>query len=155
MKSIELIPEEIDIAKALATKRHEACQASGVKDKQKGDQDPIEIHFTGFCGELACAKFLNVYADYSTHIRKGGWDLIGKNGKKIDVKTSKNINGKLYIEISKKPDAVDFYIFCTKEDSLVNIVGYIASKDAICESNIGDVGHGLSYVIPQNRLIPI
>ena len=152
MPIITLEPTTIAFANLLAVMRNGVARNNKVTDKQMGKQNPIEIDEDGLLGEFAVAKYLNVFPDFSISPRSGGADLI-RNNKKIDVKATRYKSGNLVIHIDKKADEVDLYILAIiQENKSVDIVGWIESTEAIQEINIGDLGHGKGYVIPQSKL---
>ncbi len=150
---INMTPSESAIAQVLAVMRNTTARQNGVTDKQMGKQDPIEIDRDGILAEMAFGKAFNLYPDLSVYPRKGGADLIGKNGKKIDVKATRYKTGRLVIHIDKPVDEVDVYALAIVDGDNVDLVGYAKSHDAIKAENIKDLGHGKGYVIEQDALI--
>lgn len=142
---------ECRIALHLAKCRNSVCRSNNIVDKQMGDQDAIQIDYDGMLAELAVAKQFNVYPDLSISPRHGGADLTLR-GLKADVKASRYKKAHLCIHKDKDPKAVDMYILTIVDGQSVEIVGFIESKDAIRDENLGDLGHGEGYVIPQERL---
>lgn len=150
---INMTPSESAIAQVLAVMRNTTARQNGVADKQMGKQDPIEIDRDGILAEMAFGKAFNLYPDLSVYPRKGGADLIGRTGKKIDVKATRYKTGRLVIHIDKPVDEVDIYALAIVDGDNVNLVGYIQSKDAVKKENIKNLGHGEGYVIEQDSLI--
>lgn len=152
MIRVEMNPQEEAIAHLLAVMRNATCRSNGVKDQQYGDQNPIEIDTDGLLAEMAFGKAYNCYPDFSIFPRKGGVDLTAPSGKTVDVKATRVKNGRLLIALNKNPDEVDRYVLAIVEQGCVNLVGYMESRDAINPENIGNLGHGKGYVIPQSKL---
>ncbi len=152
---VEMNPAEASIAHTLAVMRNAANRGHGVKDQQMGDQDPIEIDRDGILAEMAFGKAFNLWPDLSITPRHGGADLVGKNGKRIDVKATRYKSGRLLIHAGKEQGDVDVYVLAIVEKNTVRLVGYIDSSEALEESNLGDVGHGKTYVIEQDRLVSL
>jgi hypothetical protein len=152
---IDMLPTEVSIAHTLAVMRNCAARGNGVKDKQMGKQDPIQIERDGLLAEMAFGKAFNLWPDLSIFPRKGGADLIGRNGKRIDVKASRYKTARLAIHKDKQLGDVDVYVLAIVDDSSVDIVGYIEAEEALRAENLGDLGHGVGYVIPQDRLKPL
>lgn len=149
---MEMTPVEANIAQTLAVMRHTVCRVNDVPDKQMGEQDPIQIDRDGVLAEMAFGKAFNLYPDFSIYPRKGGADLIGRNGKKIDVKATRYKTGRLLIHIEKEVTEVDIYVLAIVDGNTVDLVGYITAQDAMKEENIGDLGRGRGYVIERDQL---
>lgn len=150
---IHMTPSESAIAQMLAVMRNTTARQNGVKDKQMGKQNPIEIDRDGIISEMAFGKAFNLYPDLSVYPRKGGADLISRNKKKIDVKATRYRTGNLVIHIDKPVDEVDIYVLAIVDGDDVDLIGYIQSEVAISQENISNLGHGNGYVIDQSRLI--
>lgn len=150
---VHMTPSESAIAHMLAVMRNTTARQNGVKDKQMGDQDPIEIDRDGIIAEMAFGKAFNLYPDLSVYPRKGGADLFGRTKKKIDVKATRYKTGRLVIHIDKPVDEVDIYALAVVDGDDVDLIGYIESEKAIREQHIRNLGHGNGYVIDQDHLI--
>ena len=150
---VDMNPAEVAIAQTLAVMRNAANRGHGVKDQQMGDQDPIEIDRDGILAEMAFGKAFNLWPDLSITPRHGGADLVGKGGKRIDVKATRYKSGRLLIHAGKEQGDVDVYVLAIVEKNAVRLVGYIDSHAALIDENLGDVGHGNTYVIEQDKLV--
>lgn len=150
---VKMTPSECAIAQMLALMRNATARNNGVTDKQMGKQDPIEIDRDGMLAEMAFGKAFNLYPDLSVFPRKGGADLIGRTGKKIDVKATRYKNGRLAIHIDKSVDEVDIYVLAIVEGNDVDLVGYIDSASAIRQENVRSLGYGNGYIVEQDSLI--
>lgn len=149
---MNMSPPEAAIAQVLAVMRNTTARQNGVTDKQMGKQDPIEIDRDGILAEMAFGKAFNLYPDLTVYPRKGGADLIGRTGKKIDVKATRYKMGRLVIHIDKPVDEVDIYVLAIVSGDDVDLIGYIESSKAIRQENVRDLGHGDGYVIEQEQL---
>lgn len=149
---VNMSPPEAAIAQVLAVMRNTTARQNGVTDKQMGKQDPIEIDRDGILAEMAFGKAFNLYPDLTVYPRKGGADLIGRTGKKIDVKATRYKMGRLVIHIDKPVDEVDIYVLAIVSGDDVDLIGYIESDKAIRQENVGNLGHGEGYVIEQEQL---
>jgi len=150
--NVNMTPSESAIAQVLAVMRNTTARQNGVADKQMGKQDPIEIDRDGILAEMAFGKAFNLYPDLSVYPRKGGADLIGRTGKRIDVKATRYKTGRLLIHIDKPVDEVDIYVLAIIDGDNVDLVGYVESANAIKKTNIKNLGHGEGYVIEQDAL---
>ena len=149
---VHMSQTEAIIAQMLGMMRGMTHKSNGLVDKQMGMQDPLEIDRDGMLAEMAAAKHLNLWPDLSIRPNKSLSDLIGRKGDRIDVKSTRYKAGRLLIHRDKVVDDVDIYILAIVDVNNVDLVGYISSKDAIQEKNLADIGHGLTYVIPQTML---
>jgi hypothetical protein len=149
---VEMTETERRIAQFIAKCRDAACRSNNVTDKQQGNQDPSQIEYDGILSEMAVAKKLNLYPDFTTQVRKGGYDLLWGD-KRVDVKSTRYNNVILCISITKPVDACDLYISTriTTDDN-VEMIGCIESDKAIHADNVGDLGHGKCYVIDVGKL---
>ena len=101
----------------LAYQRKLINERNGIKDRSciKDPYDRRKAEITGTVAELACSKYFGCSFDSSTHSRKGGSDMILKDGRKIDIKCCQIGNEKqkyVVVSESKKLGYADLYIFC-------------------------------------------
>jgi hypothetical protein len=123
-----------------------------VADQQMGNQDTWAIDIDGMVGEFCVAKALNLFPDLTVGIRSGGSDLVSRNGKHIDVKTTRVSNGRLLATIKKSSEPCDLYVLVTVDDAGGNLIGW-ASKDALFnDQNKINLGHGVGYALDQAQL---
>lgn len=123
-----------------------------VTDQQMGKQDTWAIDIDGMIGEFCVAKYLNLCPDLTIGIRKGGADLITKEGKTIDVKTTRHKNGKLLATLKKIDSQCDRYIFVVVDDFGGNIIGWANKEKLFTDENKTDLGHGVGYAMTQEQL---
>lgn len=150
---IHMSPSETAIAQVLAVMRNTNARHNNVTDKQVSKQSPIEIDRDGVLSEMAFGKAFNLYPDLAVKSTRSGVDLVGKNGNRIDVKSTRYKAGRLIIHIDKPLDEVDIYALAIVDGDNVDLVGYIKATDAMKKENIKDLGYGDVYVIEQDALI--
>lgn len=150
---ISMTPSETAIAQVLAVMRNTNARHNNVADKQVSKQSPIEIDRDGVLSEMAFGKAFNLYPDLAVKSTRSGVDLVGKNGNRIDVKSTRYKAGRLIIHIDKPLDEVDIYALAIVDGDNVDLVGYIKATDAMKKENIKDLGYGDVYVIEQDALI--
>lgn len=150
---ISMSPSETAIAQVLAVMRNTNARHNNVTDKQVSKQSPIEIDRDGVLSEMAFGKAFNLYPDLAVKSTRSGVDLVGKNGNRIDVKSTRYKAGRLIIHIDKPLDEVDIYALAIVDGDNVDLVGYIKAIDAMKKENIKDLGYGDVYVIEQDALI--
>ena len=113
-------------ARMVANMRTGLNRIKGVRDAKKSPRDAYDIELDGIGGEMAFAKMRNLCPDLNVLPRKGGHDFTTHKGNTVDVKTTP----------------------LDKNDLLV-----MANKaDVFLESNLVDLGHGMTYKVPQERL---
>lgn len=149
---VNMTPSETAIAQMLAVMRNTNARQNKVVDKQVGKQNPIEIDRDGVLSEMAFGKVFNLYPDLAVTPTRSGVDLVGRNGKRIDVKSTRYRMGRLIIHIDKPVGEVDIYAFAIVDGDAVDLVGYIKTEDAMRQENIKDLGYGDVYVIEQDAL---
>ena len=123
-----------------------------VVDQQMGKQDVWAIDMDGVIGEVCVAKAMNVCPDLTIGIRSGGADLVSRNKKTIDIKTTRVKNGRLLSTISKQKDPCDIYVLAIVDDYGCNVVGWASKEELFLEENKIDLGHGIGFALDQDRL---
>lgn len=119
-------------------------------DRQVSKQNPYDMDIDGFMGEFIVAKFLNIMPDFTINEKKNPIDLIWNN-LSIDVKTTRNPNGNIYITEYHKKNPCDIYIQVIINENIGTISGWI---DDIELFNVAEYisGNHPSYKITQNQL---
>ena len=153
MREIKLSESEMNICKYIGTMRNAITSAQGTEMKQDQSKDSLQMSIDGVITEYACAKDLNLHFNYDCTYRKFGADLISKNGKSVDVKSTKpggNLNAVLW-SVNKQ---TELYILTELSDNIVRLVGWIDGSVFITDKNIKDVGNGSFYSLSRDRLHP-
>ena len=90
-----------------------------------GPQSHEKTEILGLGGEIAVARWLNIYPDLTTHTRQGGADLTSNTGKRIDVKTTMYKTGKLLAMMNTAYPDIDIFVLVIilfyKKSKVVNI----------------------------------
>lgn len=146
-----LSPGEVTIAASVAANRQVANREANVMNLQGGPQGKMTTELVGVFGELAVAKMLNCYPDLTTHLRRGGGDLV-VGDLSVDVKTTRLPNGDLRID-ARSDKLVDVYVLAVADWATIRAVGYISSAEA-CIPQYVHMG-GTGWVIPQRALHPM
>ena len=149
---IQLNEAEQRLASYLARRRYKNNRAAGVKDKKIGDQSVEQTDMLGIAGELAMAKYLNLYPDTSISIRSGTCDLHTHENLTIDVKTSAYPTARLTAPMGTPIHKASVYVLVVGTMPTFKIVGWAWAKDLINDGRIGDLGHGPTYVLDQEWL---
>lgn len=122
-------------------------------DRQVSKQDPYDMDIDGFTGEFAVAKFLNIMPDFTINERKNAVDLICQ-GKTIDVKTTRNPNGHIYVTSYHKNSPCDLYVQVILAGNIAQLSGWIDSK-TLFEKATYIPGDHASYCLKQSDLFNI
>ena len=151
---VELNKYEIEICSFIGRLRNKSCRDSNVKNLIKGKGDNIEYDIHGFMGEYAFAKYYNLFPDTTIIPRSGSYDILTRLGNRCDIKSTKRKDGNLIAHTKINPD-VDIYILAYIGDNYVEFIGWIPKNEFIRESNLKDLGYGLSYFLHKSKLKPL
>ena len=153
MKRIILNSAEQIVCKSLALMRYEIARAVNRKDQQIGKQPSWQTDEDGLGGEIAASRLLNVYPNLVLK-PDAGWDILYQ-GTKIDVKTTRYINGRLLAKLNSRDEEVDAYLLVTGTFPEYNVIGYASRDSLLSPENIIDLGHGKGYGLSQEQLTPV
>jgi len=151
-KRIELTEAELYICRSLGVMRRSTAMHR-VVDQQMGQQDKWGIDIDGVVGEFCVAKLLNLCPDLTIGIRKGGADLLTREGKTVDVKTTRHKDGRLLATLKKIESQCDRYVLVIVDDFGGTIVGWSTKERLFVEHNKINLGHGVGYALNQNQLL--
>jgi hypothetical protein len=141
---------ELRLCKALAAVRQETNDINGVIDHRIAkNKSSLEINFQGAKGEIALARFLNVYPDLTTQSRSGGCDLIFR-GNKIDVK-NRHPYRDLMTPATKKAGESDIYV-CVTGDNPIILLGWCYENQFINPRRIVHWTPVTSYFVREAEL---
>jgi hypothetical protein len=154
---ITLNEAEIKLANYLGTSRHNSCRKNNVIDKQRGDQDKLQIDIEGVGAEIAFCKLSNTYPDLEIkptgQITDKGDALF--NGIKADVKSTRYATGKLQCSLWKNNEPDIYVLMITTEYPTIRCAGFAWSEHLKTANNIKDLGRGELYLMDQKDLQPI
>jgi hypothetical protein len=122
-------------------------------DRQVSKQNPYDMDIDGFMGEYVVAKCLNVMPDFTINEKKNPTDLIW-NGLTVDVKTTRNPNGALWVTEYHKKSPCDIYIQVVINNNIGSIKGWIDKSKLFTMSEYVSGNHP-SYKLTQDLLQPI
>ena len=148
---IKLSPSELRMCRFIGAMRY-ATTNDACAEQIQSDLDPLGIVVDGVIGEYCVAKHLNLHFSMDTDLRDWGADLISKNGKTIDVKTTKFKNGRLFATKTSQKKDFDIYILCELNEDGVDIVGWIYRNEFIKDENLIDGKKGQYYAIHNSKL---
>ena len=142
---------EFEIAKFVGQARNNSAMAKGSKDHftlRKGEESE-DLHIIGACGEVAVAKYLNIFWDGSVNTYKTSPDLKPS----LEVKTTRNPEGDLYIKNHESLEQRFILVARGVKDKFAvwDIVGWFNGVDAppyITENIDGKS----CYKVPKEKL---
>ena len=107
-----------------------------------------DMNFFGMVSEYAFCKKYNLFFDLSSKPRSGSYDCLYK-GKRIDIKTTNHIEGRLIAKVAKKNTDVDVFVLAKFHPAIrtVEFVGWCTASELYKEANIRDIGYGPTYVV--------
>jgi len=121
-------------------------------DRQVSKQNPYDMDIDGFTGELMVAKHLNVMPDFTINEKKNATDLVW-NKRTIDVKTTRNPRGNVYVTEYHRKSPCDLYIQVVLEESDIGIItGWIGKETMFQVATLVEGKHP-SYCIKQSDLM--
>ena len=121
-------------------------------DRQVSKQNPYDMDIDGFMGEFIVAKYLNVMPDFTINEKKNPTDLIWNN-LTIDVKTTRNPNGALWVTEYHKKNPCDIYIQVVIDNNIGSIKGWIDKSELFAKAEYVSGNHP-SYKVTQDLLKP-
>ncbi len=149
---IALTPLELRLAKAVAEMRMTTGRAQARADMRIGPQDEVTTDTEGASAELALCRMLNIYPSgvLQTARPDDGADLT-INGWSIDVKASRYASARLLVAVHKKHHA-DLYTLLIGQNGRYEFGGWATREEILRRENLQDLGHGLTYALPQAKL---
>jgi len=148
---VNLTDSELFICRTLGVMRRSEAMHK-VSDQQMGNQGKWDIDIDGMVAEFCVAKIMNLCPDLTIGIRNGGADLISRNKKTIDVKSTRHVNGRLLATLKKAEDPCDIYVLVIVDDKGGNVVGWAGKEMLFKEENKSDLGYGIGYALTQSQL---
>ena len=139
---IELSPGELAVAQVIASLRQAVNREAGRVNLKAGPQDPMITELVGIYGELAFARYANVFPDLSVHLRAGSFDATWL-GWSVDVKSSRSASGPLWVDSRKRPDV---YVLALVEGTTVTLAGWMPAGEAHATPRTQ---------VPQDELYPM
>jgi hypothetical protein len=150
---IELGAGETAVAAVIASLRQAVNREAGVQNRKAGAQDVMTTELVGLYGELAFARWANLYPDLRVHLRAGSADAMWR-GCRVDVKGTRTVNGHLWVdERSVQKGNADVYVLAHVNYATVTLVGWCYAHD------IPRAGVALpirkTYRVPPDALRPM
>lgn len=155
MIEIALTDTEYYICKMIGQIRN--AQTSKLCAEQiQSNLDPVLISEDGVMSEYIIAKHKKWFFDLNCDVRKFGADLITPTGHRLDVKSTRRLDGDMNVRITHKDKNYDYYVLVELRQQSGIIVGIaprnVVIDDAnICTSNITGEKY---YRVKREKLKP-
>lgn len=155
MIEIALTDTEYYICKMIGQIRN--AQTSKLCAEQiQSNLDPVLISEDGVMSEYIIAKHKKWFFDLNCDVRKFGADLITPTGHRLDVKSTRRLDGDMNVRITHKDKNYDYYVLVELKQQSGLIVGIaprnVVIDDAnICTSNITGEKY---YRVKREKLKP-
>ena len=150
---IEIPPKDLSKCRQAATGRWQLARMSGVgnqkRDKSRGDND---LDWIGVRSEFAVASLLQLPYEPSALGIDDGADLWCE-AVSIDVKSTFHPAGRMLFKAKDAFKAdVCVLVSSTEQENILIVRGWAARKDFYEHAEQQDLGHGLCWVLPNERL---
>ena len=151
---IQLAHWETSLAQFIGVLRQGLSSSGGKKDPKKSPKGAYIIHADGAGGEIAFARWRNLYPLLNFLPTTGGADILANDGKTIDVKTTTRTDGNLLVPAHLKTAPCDIYALMMgdADSGAYKCLGWATSCQVFQEKNLRDFGHGLTYMVTQEEL---
>lgn len=155
MIDVVLNEAEERLAIYLAKRRFQNARRMGVYNAKVGDQSNEATDQDGTGAEIGGCRMLNIFPDTTIPARPEdipAHDGILPDGRTVDFKQTAYPDGHLLVKIEKRQNPADIYVLMVGSLPKYRCAGYATKEEVFRDENIGDLGHGPCYLIPQERL---
>jgi len=142
LRRVDLTEVEKKVVMMVAREKYEYSREHHVEMKRM--EDGLQADIDGMIGEVCFGKMFNYFVNLSA--RKADADFYTKDGKSIDVKSTRYKTGRLVATINKKRSPCDLYVLMVIDDEGGWYKGYVSKEELFRDENIKDLGHGPTYV---------
>jgi hypothetical protein len=150
---IELNRAEQWWAKYLAKARQDNNAANPLPNGGKiGNQSEEITDLEGIGAEIAFCKNFNVWLDTDIGEERPDFDVVLKDGRKVDIKTTRYESGHLIANRKKAKHPPDAYALMVGTFPRYRFAGSISAARLLQEKNLVDFGYGLTYAVSQDEL---
>ena len=120
---------EVAVAAVVASLRQAVNREAGVPNRKAGTQDVMTTELVGLYGEIAFARWANLYPDLRVHLRTGSADAVWR-GCRVDVKGTRAVGGHLWVdERSVRKGDADVYVLTHVNYATVTLMGWCYAHD--------------------------
>lgn len=138
----------------MARVRSEYSRKDGLIDMKVSSDTNLAIDTLGAGGELAYCRLMNVYPDLDPHTLNIADCVLhdgSAGGTLVDVKTTSNPEGKLYVAPWKR-GKVDLFVLMVANPPTFTYRGSLRSDDMIAPHRLKPCRNGEAYVAEQWEL---
>jgi hypothetical protein len=149
-----LTDTEVEICKIIGKIRNIKTSALCAEQIQS-NKDPIQISIDGVLSEYMIAKHKGWFFDLNCEVRKFGADLIAPTGHKIDVKSTRRINGDMNVRITHATKNYDFYVLVELDANDNGTIVGIASREVVIDDEnkkVSNLTNQEYYCVPRSKL---
>jgi len=152
---ITLDGKDVDLATKVGTRRNNSNIRWQSKDLKVSKRSDVDIHISGFAGEVAFARITEHVAPYSCEI-----DLEDTHNVEdtrigdatVDVKTFGWDKTSLLVGANKKNSSCDIYVLMTGKMPTFTFVGWTTAKELFATEPIRYPKEYLNFVMSQDLL---
>ena len=149
-----LTEEKQKLSREIASKRYENNRRHGTQDRMMGKNEDAELE--GAAAEIAFCQLFGTEPDLTTYTRSADngtetTDTTLPCGLTVDIKTTKHMNGRLITPLHKNITGDLFALMTGKFPNYI-FRGFMSQENLIDDSNIGNLGYGLTYMANQDEL---
>ena len=118
--------------------------------------DPVLISEDGVMSEYIIAKHKKWFFDLNCDVRKFGADLITPTGHRLDVKSTRRLDGDMNVRITHKDKNYDYYVLVELRQQSGIIVGIAPRNVVIDDANIStsNITGEKYYRVKREKLKP-
>lgn len=149
---IELTASEMAIANVVAAMRTTCNRAGNIVERKIGSHSSYQMDVDGFAAELAFCKAMNLHPDLSVVNQSLTHDCVARNGKTIDVKTTRHVGGRLLVAPNKKDSQTQIYVLVVGTAPAFDVIGYAYKEEVFADRNYRELNGRWSYILEQSQL---
>lgn len=149
---IELTASEMAIANVVAAMRTTCNRAAGIVERKIGNHSSYQMDVDGFAAELAFCKAMNLNPDLAITNQSLTHDCISRNGKTIDVKTTRCEGGRLLVTPNKKDSQTQIYVLVVGTPPAFNVIGWATKEEVFDARHFRELNGRWSYILEQSQL---
>lgn len=118
--------------------------------------DPVLISEDGVMSEYIIAKHKKWFFDLNCDVRKFGADLITPTGHRLDVKSTRRLDGDMNVRITHKDKNYDYYVLVELRQQSGIIIGIAPRNVVIDDANIStsNITGEKYYRVKREKLKP-
>ena len=147
--------KELSVINIISSLRSIVSRHSGIiNHKYSNKHTGADIDFDGLVGEYAFCKANNIFLDLTVSVREGSYDCLA-NGKRVDIKSTRLVDGSLIGKLNRNPDVDVFVLAIIKPQKTqweVLFPGWLTADQLYSPDNLVDLEAGQAYLVSQFNL---